>query len=396
MNTITRVRRHLRIIRKSYAAAPDPSFLVLFINSVCNMKCDHCFYWRSLNAREQDLTVEELFQLSNSLGRIENLNISGGEPFIRREFSDICRLFVRQNGVKEIYVPTNGYFTERTVKAVRETLDAAELQLLVIELSLDGMPAFHDAFRGTRNAFRNAMATYEALTVLQAADARLRIHATSTATDLNMDEIRRLTTYLYDRCPGMDHHNLAIIRGDRKNPSLQGPRLQEYEQLYDYIRRLWQPRELERYGALVEPMLQWAKVKTVRERRQVVPCTAGRLSAVVYANGDVAVCEQRPPIGNLRTRSFPQIWRSAEARAERASVKRKECHCSTEVFMWPSITYRPRQLVKAMVGAQVWRRPAALHEAERVNPAGESDAALRALDYSRGGAGSAVSAELLP
>ena len=54
-----------------------------------------------------------------------------------------------------------------------------------------------------------------------------------------MDEIKKLTTFLYDRCPQMIHHNLAIIRGDRKNPTLRGPALEEYRQLYGYIRRLW-------------------------------------------------------------------------------------------------------------------------------------------------------------
>jgi len=51
---------------------------------------------------------------------------------------------------------------------------------------------------------------------------RLRIHAASTATNANLDEIRELTTFLYDRCPKIDHHNLAIIRGDRRNPGWAG------------------------------------------------------------------------------------------------------------------------------------------------------------------------------
>jgi hypothetical protein len=68
-----------------------------------------------------------------------------------------------------------------------------------------------------------------------------------------MDEIRRLTTYLYERCPKMSHHNLALIRGDRKNPSLQGPKLIEYKSLYEYVQRLWAPREESRYGSIVEP-----------------------------------------------------------------------------------------------------------------------------------------------
>jgi MoaA/NifB/PqqE/SkfB family radical SAM enzyme len=155
----------------------------------------------------------------------------------------------------------------------------------------------------------------------------------------------------------MSHHNLAIIRGDRKNPSLQGPLLQEYEALYEYVRRLWAPREQSRYGAIVEPMLQWAKIKTAREQRQVVPCRAGVLSAVVYANGDVSVCEIHKPLGNLRKQKFNDIWRSQASYALRKSICSKECYCTTEIFLWPSITFQPLQLARAMVGGKVWQRP---------------------------------------
>src|SRR4029453_1181954 len=109
-------------------------------------------------------------------------------------------------------------------------------------------------------------------------------HSISTATEMNMDEIRRLTTYLFDRCPAMDHHNLALIRGDRKNASLQGPTLAAYCALADHVASRWAPRERGRFGSNVEPMLQWAKVTTARERRQVVPCRAGLLGGVVYDN----------------------------------------------------------------------------------------------------------------
>src|SRR5208282_6673865 len=182
-----------------------------------------------------------------------------------------------------------------------------------------------------------------------------RIHAISTATDVNMDEIRRLTTYLFERCPRMDHHNLAMIRGDRKNPALQSPQLKEYKDLYEYVQRLWSVREHGRYGASVEPLLQWAKGRTAAKQTQVVPCRAGVLSAVVYANGDVSVCENHEPIGNLREQSFPEIWGSARARALRRSIRRKECHCTNEVFLWPSIVYQPIQLLRAMIGAKPWR-----------------------------------------
>ena len=355
MNSLERLRRHARITWQNYRAAPTPPFLILFINSICNQKCEHCFYWRNLN-RSDDLTRDELFALSRSLGRIENLNLSGGEPFLRPEFAEICRQFIRQNGVRQIYVPTNGYFTDRTVKQIAGTLQEKDLDLFVAEISLDGYGEFHDKFRGSPGAFDKAMQTYDALAKLQESDGRLRIHAISTATHVNMDEIRKLTAFLYERCPKMDHHNLALIRGDRKNPSLQGPGLDQYRDLYQYVRQLWVAREHGRYGSVVEPMLQWAKARTAANQAQDVPCRAGVLNAVVYSNGDVSVCETHAPLGNLREKSFREIWTSPEARALRKSIANRECYCTNEVFLWPSIVYQPFQLLRAMAGARIWRQ----------------------------------------
>jgi len=363
MNILERAIRHSRITLQNYRDLPSPPFLILFINSICNQKCEHCFYWKNLNRRD-DLTTEELFALSRSLGRIENLNLSGGEPFLRPEFGEICRQFIRQNRVRQIYVPTNGYFTDKTVKQITETLKEKELELFVAEMSLDGLGEFHNKFRGSPGSFDKAMQTYEALAELQARDPRLRIHAISTATEVNMDEIKRLTTYLFDRCPKMDHHNLALIRGDRKNPSLHGPNLQQYQLLYEYVRRLWASREENRYGSIVEPMLQWAKSRTADRREQVIPCRAGQLNAVIYSNGDVSVCENHPPLGNLRDKDFWQIWRSAEAQALRKSIAAKDCYCTNEVFLWPSITYQPQHLVQVMAASKPWQpiQPLEAHE----------------------------------
>lgn len=368
MQLLNRVAKHARLNWQNLAI-PDvasPPFVILFINSICNMKCEHCFYWQNLNKRD-DLSFEEIVGLSKELGPIENLNLSGGEPFLRKEFGAICRQFIQQNGVKEIYVPSNGWYTDKTIAQIRETLEEKSLKIFAIELSLDGMEEFHDRFRVAPGAFKRSMATYDALVELQREDPRLQIHSISTATSENMDEIRRLTTYLYERCPQMSHHNLALIRGDRKNPSLQGPKLAEYQKLYEYVQRLWAPREESRYGSIVEPMLQWAKVKTAEEQRQVVPCRAGVLSVVINANGDVGLCEQHKPIGNLRQNTFTEIWHSDAAKQLRASISAKECYCTNEIFMWPSITFQPVQLAKAMIGAKVWQTPDPLPVGERAD-----------------------------
>jgi MoaA/NifB/PqqE/SkfB family radical SAM enzyme len=336
--------------------APEtPPFFILFINSICNLTCEHCFYWKNLNRRD-DLTLDELESLSRDLGPIENLNLSGGEPFLREEFAEIVRMFIENNGVKLVYVPTNGYYAEKTERALRKVLERPDLTMLTCEFSLDGMPEYHNRFRGSPRSFDNAMETYERLAQLQREDSRLRIHAISTITHENIDEVRALTRYLFERCPAMDHHNFALIRGDRKNPGLQGPALGAYRELWAFADGLWRPREQERFGAIVEPLLQWTKVQTAERQCQVAPCRGGILSGVVYANGDVSVCETHPPIGNLRERSFREIWHSPRARAVRQEIADRKCWCTNEIFMWPSITYDPWSLFKAMRGSGAWRR----------------------------------------
>ena len=84
--------------------------------------------------------------LSEELGTIENLNLSGGEPFLRKEFGEICRFFIRNNGVKQIYVPTNGSFAGKTIAAIEEVLREPSLQLFAVGILLDGIPSITTAF----------------------------------------------------------------------------------------------------------------------------------------------------------------------------------------------------------------------------------------------------------
>ena len=44
--------------------------------------------------------------------------------------------------------------------------------------------------------------------------------------------------------------------------------------------------------------------------------------------------------------------------------------------MWQSIVFQPQHLLKTMLGARVWQKPAALPEGERVSYIIENDALL--------------------
>ena len=50
-----------------------------------------------------------------------------------------------------------------------------------------------------------------------------------------------------------------------------------------------------------------------------------------------------------------RVAKSPEAQALRDSIRARECHCTTEVFLWPSVVFQPLQLAKAAWGARLWR-----------------------------------------
>ena len=86
---LSRVLRHGRLTYRAlvHGKRQTPPFLIVFMNSICNLTCEHCFYWKNLNQRD-DLTFEEFEALSRELGSFENLNLSGGEPFMRKELAE--------------------------------------------------------------------------------------------------------------------------------------------------------------------------------------------------------------------------------------------------------------------------------------------------------------------
>ena len=63
-----------------------------------------------LTPEQESFILNHAYVPEHTVGLMTGL--SGGEPFLRPDFGAVCRQFIQQNGVKEIYTPTNGYFTD--------------------------------------------------------------------------------------------------------------------------------------------------------------------------------------------------------------------------------------------------------------------------------------------
>ena len=95
--------------------------VIFFVTSRCNAKCETCFYHEELN-RPGDMSFEQIERVSRTMPQITDLWLSGGEPTLRHDVDDIIRLFVENNGVRRLIVPTNGLLKSRTFAMVDNAL----------------------------------------------------------------------------------------------------------------------------------------------------------------------------------------------------------------------------------------------------------------------------------
>lgn len=364
-NSLThRTLRHVRLTARAHGLTPleTPPYLVLHVSSSCNLQCEHCSEHAQLN-QPDDLRKSELIKLSEELGKLESLHLTGGEPFLRDELPEICAQFSRQNALSSLSISTSGYHVARITRAVERILALTTLEQCTIELSLDGTADFHNRFRGDAHSFDNAIQSYYGLAAIARKDQRLKLRVVSTATRDNLEELERLSHYLYDRCPQLEQHKLQMLEGERRRAGLRAPDPDRFFQLERRVAQLWAARLGFSSQRLRNPLLSWAKARAFAAREQLVPCKAGVLSAVVYGNGDVAVCETdsaHPRLGNLREHSFRELWNSPQADRARGMIRARQCACANERCLAMSMLYQPAGLARAMVRDSLRDPPRAL------------------------------------
>lgn len=132
-----------------------PTHCVWELTMACNMRCKHCGSAAGLE-RPRELTTEEALRVCDELAALGNrqLTISGGEPFLRRDWDQLVRRLT-DHGIRVNAVSNGLALHERTV---RRALDAG---LKNVGISLDGLRDTHNDIRSTPTAFDGVMRAWE-------------------------------------------------------------------------------------------------------------------------------------------------------------------------------------------------------------------------------------------
>ncbi len=118
----------------------------------CNLKCVHCYAHARDQQFENELSTKEGKALIDDLAAFGApvMLFSGGEPLVRKDLPELAAYAV-EKGMRAV-ISTNGTLITpelaRTLKAIG---------LSYVGISLDGMEAVNDRFRGVKGAYKAAL-----------------------------------------------------------------------------------------------------------------------------------------------------------------------------------------------------------------------------------------------
>ncbi|HEY2382034.1 MAG TPA: radical SAM protein, partial [Terriglobia bacterium] len=205
--------------------------IIFFVTSRCNATCETCFYWDELN-QQGDLSWDEIVKLSGTTPPFTDLWFSGGEPTLRKDLPEIIDLFVRNNGVRYINLPTNGLKPNRLYEIAEHALTANPGLELHVNIALDGLRESHDFMRGVPGNFEKALESGRLLRKLKPAfGLRLIVNINTVITRDNLDEILPLAELICAERIA-DGHYFNLIRGDAKDPGLKEVQREKLRSIY--------------------------------------------------------------------------------------------------------------------------------------------------------------------
>lgn len=360
--------RVLGTMGRAVVRAQEPSYLILYVNNVCNLRCDMCLAWDRMQRRTDDMTLDEFVRVSRSFRNLVQLTITGGEPTLNPDVPKIVESFYTHSRLAKCTLVTNATYEDKTLDCVQEVLHRCPHLDFIVSVSLDGPKEIHERIRGVPGCFDKSCRTLDQLLALRDVRDNLSVGVTSVVSKYNWDRVTELYDLVKQRF-AVDTHAFLLARGTTKESDAKDVPLAAYEVMADLLRR-----EAHRSRQYLSVPLRGMSnamrdiVQRVAGRDEyVLPCVAGRKLVEIYSNGDVVPCElieeKRDPImGNIRHFDYDivKLLQGPKAQAMRRFILDTKCRCTFECAMYASLAFNPSQYPKIIKG--LFQRPERGHE----------------------------------
>ncbi len=307
-----------------FASGMQPTFLIYQVTTACNSRCRMCGIWKT--KPENELLLREFEHLLGHpfMSRIKWVNLTGGEPFIRKDLVQLVKaLKDRCPELELVAIPTNGFLTRKVLETVQELLELPGQKILVnVNVSIDAIGPKHDELRRTPGAYEKAIATLDELMKLQLSDQNFETGTETVIMDHNISDIRSIYSTLKEHTP---HVNLTpAILSPYYNPGEDDCGKMSEQTVNQLVKFLMELRLKEPayayYYTRVSEILTGPHL-----RKRTFPCLGGYKTMYLDARGNVYPCLMLPvpkfSFGNIRDAPIDELWLGEHARDIRKRLK---------------------------------------------------------------------------
>lgn len=366
---ILRYRAH----RRGLAGPGWPVCLTFSVTNLCQSKCRTCLIWQRYRIHRSDwrheLRLDEIERIFASVRQpIYFLNLSGGEPTIRKDLPEIIRASLTTLRPRIVHLPTNAIAPARVEQSVRRSLEYMDelgwRHPFTVKPSLDGVGKDHDEIRGVPGNFERVLETVRRLKALREEYPNLHVELGTVISKFNLDKVDEITAFVQQLDVDNYRNEIAEQRAEFYNVGDPiTPSADQYEELMRAFKaKVREDLKSKRRFARVTQAFRFVYYdlvsRIIREGRQVIPCYGGVSNAHLSAHGELWPCcvlGDEKSFGNLRDYGydFAVAWNSPRAREVRRSIRRGECACplanqaySNILCHFPSLAKVFREIVR--------------------------------------------------
>jgi radical SAM protein with 4Fe4S-binding SPASM domain len=323
-------------------AAPRAYSVSWNLTQRCNLECAHCYMSASAGADTRgELDTEECRRVIDQIAEVNPnvfLILTGGEPLLRRDIFEIAGYAAEKQFT--VVLGTNGVLLREP-----EARKMREHRVLGASISLDSTdPRKHDAFRHQAHAWDGAVRATKVL-----ADAGLDFSLHMSVTDWNVDEVPAMIDLAGQLGARVLNFFFLVRTGRGRDITDIDPAA--YERILTYLAKVQgvgsgPPGFVRRMLGLAPAPGQpaafedpWStpvgragdlliRAKCAPHFRRILyqldpgsrllrnyahgSCPAGKHYCRITPTADVTPCPYMPvSAGNLRERSFPELWADA-------------------------------------------------------------------------------------
>ena len=277
----------------------------------CNAKCNMCNVWEHPTKPEEEIGLDVIEKLPD----LFFANITGGEPFIRKDMPEIVGIL--KTKAPRIVISTNGFFTDRIISLCEQYPDIG------IRISIEGLQKTNDTIRNIKDGFDRGLRTLLTLRSMGVKDIGFGM----TVQNLNCNDL--IPLYLladalgYEFATATLHNSHYFHKLDNKIEDPE-PVIEQFKRLIDMLLRSKRPKNW--FRAYFNSGL----INYIKGNDRYLPCELGQSGFFVDPWGDVLACngmDCKMPMGNLKEQSFEEIWASDKAEQVRQAVKKCDKQC---------------------------------------------------------------------